>query len=591
MVDDRDVVRAEAAGRGRFVRRSSRAGPVNSTKLIAPAATVGENSLAAEHPLELVPPLAPRRAPRSACASGRPAPSRRGSAGRRRLAICGRCVIVTTCARPARRRSVSATACAVCAADAGVDLVEDDRLAAADGRDRERDARELAARGRLGDRARTAGPGSAGSGTTASSAPVGAGLALAQLDAELAVAHADARAAPRRPRPRTGSAAARARRRAARRRAPSTRASAARERLARPPRPGSKPASSACELGPRLRGPREQLLVGRAAEAPARVGDPVELGLDLLEPAGLRLQRGEERAQLATPSRAGAARRRAARPPARCELRREPLDAARAPARRPRRARRRPRPRRARAPRPRAAAPAASSVTWRSRSRSLAQRVLGARLEALGVLDERAQLGEARLARRRRPRVSSSWRRRAAASSRQAARSSARRRCCSSPAKASSSVELVRRPREAALLELARHRDQPLGRARRRPRGRRCGPRRRRACGRRRRRAARARARPRPRAAARRARRARRRRRSPSRQVELGLDVGLVAAGPTSAGVALRAEQEPDRLREDRLAGAGLARDRVQAGREGELGLADEDEVLDAEATKQRSRR
>ena len=31
-----------------------------------------------------------------------------------RLAICGRCVIVTTCAAPASRRSVSATACAVC---------------------------------------------------------------------------------------------------------------------------------------------------------------------------------------------------------------------------------------------------------------------------------------------------------------------------------------------------------------------------------------------------------------------------------------------------------------------------------------------
>ena len=38
------------------------------------------------------------------------------------------------------------------AADAGVDLVEDHRLAAADGRDRERHARELAARRRLRDR-------------------------------------------------------------------------------------------------------------------------------------------------------------------------------------------------------------------------------------------------------------------------------------------------------------------------------------------------------------------------------------------------------------------------------------------------------
>src|SRR5690242_17061377 len=38
------------------------------------------------------------------------------------------------------------------AADAGVDLVEDHRLPAGDGGDRERDARELAARGRVGDR-------------------------------------------------------------------------------------------------------------------------------------------------------------------------------------------------------------------------------------------------------------------------------------------------------------------------------------------------------------------------------------------------------------------------------------------------------
>src|SRR5439155_23675941 len=37
-------------------------------------------------------------------------------------------------------------------ADAGVDLVEDQRLASAHRRDRKRDARELAARGGLGDR-------------------------------------------------------------------------------------------------------------------------------------------------------------------------------------------------------------------------------------------------------------------------------------------------------------------------------------------------------------------------------------------------------------------------------------------------------
>ena len=47
--------------------------------------------------------------------------------------------------------------------------------------------------------------------------------------------------------------------------------------------------------------------------------------------------------------------------------------------------------------------------------------------------------------------------------------------------------------------------------------------------------------------------------------------------------VALRAEQQAERLGEDRLARARLPRDRVQPGREVELGLVDEDEVLDAE--------
>ena len=69
----------------------------------------------------------------------------------------------------------------------------------------------------------------------------------------------------------------------------------------------------------------------------------------------------------------------------------------------------------------------------------------------------------------------------------------------------------------------------------------------------------------------------------PLRQLELGLDVGLVGGRAEKAGVALRSEQEPDRLGEDRLAGTGLARNRVQPGRELELGLPDQDEVLDAQ--------
>ena len=72
--------------------------------------------------------------------------------------------------------------------------------------------------------------------------------------------------------------------------------------------------------------------------------------------------------------------------------------------------------------------------------------------------------------------------------------------------------------------------------------------------------------------------------RIPSGEVELGLDVGLLRPGPRYAASPGAPEEEPDRLRQDRLAGAGLARDRVQARREGEVGLADEDEALDAEA-------
>ena len=59
-------------------------------------------------------------------------------------------------------------------------------------------------------------------------------------------------------------------------------------------------------------------------------------------------------------------------------------------------------------------------------------------------------------------------------------------------------------------------------------------------------------------------------------------------AGPTNESSPFVAEQQPDRLREDRLPRAGLAGDRVQPGRELELGLADEDEVLDAQATQHR---
>ena len=46
----------------------------------------------------------------------------------------------------------------------------------------------------------------------------------------------------------------------------------------------------------RLRAGEKLLVAGRAEAAPC-VGDPFELALDLLEPAGLGLERGEEAAE------------------------------------------------------------------------------------------------------------------------------------------------------------------------------------------------------------------------------------------------------------------------------------------------------
>ena len=72
----------------------------------------------------------------------------------------------------------------------------------------------------------------------------------------------------------------------------------------------------------------------------------------------------------------------------------------------------------------------------------------------------------------------------------------------------------------------------------------------------------------------------------PVGHLELGLDVRLATRGADGRRVALRAEQEPDRLGDDRLAGAGLARERDEPGRELEVGLADQDEVLDPQSAK-----
>ena len=67
----------------------------------------------------------------------------------------------------------------------------------------------------------------------------------------------------------------------------------------------------------------------------------------------------------------------------------------------------------------------------------------------------------------------------------------------------------------------------------------------------------------------------------PVGHVELRLDVRLGAGRADRGGVALRPEEQADRLGDDRLPRAGLSGQGDEPGRELELGLADEDKVLD----------
>ena len=226
-------------------------------------------------------------------------------------------------------------------------------------------------------------------------------------------------------------------------------------------------------------------------------------------------------------------------------------------------------------------------MTWRSRSRS-ARSASSQPGSKPSVASTSAASSRRRASSVAAPRVSSSYRFRAAAELAPCdARLSASPELLLAAVRVEH-VELVRGPGEPALLELARHRDQPLG----------CG------------REVLAGDRTPPRVGARTpvgehatceneaglvlGRELGESREllvleEPLRYVELGLDVCLAGGGADRAGVALRAEQEPDRLREDRLARAGLAGDRRQPGGRRELSLPDEDEVLDPEATKQRS--
>ena len=66
--------------------------------------------------------------------------------------------------------------------------------------------------------------------------------------------------------------------------------------------------------------------------------------------------------------------------------------------------------------------------------------------------------------------------------------------------------------------------------------------------------------------------------------VELRLDVRLGACRADGCSVALRAEQQPDRLGDDRLPRAGLAGQGDEPRVKLEVGLADQDEVLDPQS-------
>ena len=350
------------------------------------------------------------------------------------LAICGRCVIVSTWARSARRWQRGGDRVRGHAADAGVDLVEDERLAPGDGSERERDARELAARGGVGDRRER----EAGVRPDEERHLVGARsprLALAKLDEELALAHAERGELLGDGIARSGSALAS---RAVRSSAASAfmRASASSHRaLRRLDRIAAR--SGIPSSRSRSRGELQQLVVRGRCEATLEVGDRLEPLLDALERARLGVERRDEAVEIASPtSRSRTARSRSSSP-LRAELGREALE------------------RRERALRARRERSGAFALVRGDRRggggrrlgelldmpQPLAPReqlLLVRRSHALGRLDERLQLGEPRRdgigVARRAPRSGVAPRRARA----RRARASRRRSTCAVPQNASS---------------------------------------------------------------------------------------------------------------------------------------------------------
>ena len=306
VVDDRDVVRARAGLTRSFVRLPSRAGPVYSTS--------GSSAARRGTPRRRACARAPRAAARRRGCSIRVCVGSPGTFSTRKCAVGDARDLrqvrdrdhLRALGEPPQRLGDGVRGRA---ADARVDLVEDDRLAARDGRDRERDPRQLAARGRLGDgRERQAG---------------------VRPDQERRPRRRPPRPASRSrsstrnspspmPTPRSSSATAAANGsrgrgpRGAQLVAASVAASASAAAAPRPPRAG-RAALERGELRARLGRTLEQLLVASRSGSGARVGDPVELA-----PRPPRAGRARPRARRGSGAdrsrpRAGAARRRAAR--------------------------------------------------------------------------------------------------------------------------------------------------------------------------------------------------------------------------------------------------------------------------------------
>ena len=252
----------------------------------------------------------------------------------------------------------------------------------------------------------------------------------------------------------------RARRRELPRRASPYRALGLLRARARPPRPDRRPPSSAASSARASAARASSSSSDAHRKRRLRVGDPLELGLDLLEPPGSASSDVEERPQrarrlaqpqlgvaqlvgrlLRAPARAARPARAPARPPPSSPAAPSPSSGSSASAARPRPRRARSGAAAARAPRAaRPPSPGSIPSVSSTSARSSASRASAAAAS----------------------RVSSSCRRRAAPSSRQASRGLGAPAQLLVAAEGVEDGELVRGPREPPLLELAGHRQQPL---------------------------------------------------------------------------------------------------------------------------------